>query len=164
MFRSQPTIYILLYSNYNQHKKQVTGIYKQSKIMILPYMRRYIFAFFILLQVGYPVLANESLFRQARSLQYDRKYDEAIQTFKNYLTLPDHKDGLTGEGLVLYTEALMQLMNTFQSKGEPEACISALQEVYNASPTLQKQCLRDFYSVMGMLCRVQKRCRKPKKP
>lgn len=43
----------------------------------------------------------------------------------------------------------MQLMNTYQSKGEPEACVSTLQEVFSASPTLQKQCQRDYYSILG---------------
>ena len=40
-------------------------------------------------------------------------------------------------------------MNTFQSKGDPEGCISTLKEIFKASPILQKQCLRDFESVMG---------------
>ena len=93
--------------------------------------------------------ANEDLFRQARTLQRERKYDEAIGAFKNYLSQPIDKDNLTEERLTLYVDALVQLMNTFQSKGEPEACISTLREVYNTSPTLQKQCLRDYYSVMG---------------
>ena len=93
--------------------------------------------------------ANEDLFRQARTLQRERKYDEAIGAFKNYLSQPIDKDNLTDERLTLYVDALVQLMNTFQSKGEPEACISTLREVYNTSPTLQKQCLRDYYSVMG---------------
>ena len=40
-------------------------------------------------------------------------------------------------------------MNTYQSKGEPEACVTALKEVFQASPLLQKNYLRDYYSVMG---------------
>ena len=93
--------------------------------------------------------ANEALYQQARALQRERKYDEAIEGFKSYLSQSIDGDDLTEEQLFLYTEALMQLMNTYQSKGEPEACVSALQEVFAASPTLQKQCLRDYYSVLG---------------
>ena len=93
--------------------------------------------------------ANEALYKQARALQRERKYDEAIEGFKSYLSQSIDGDDLTEEQLFLYTEALMQLMNTYQSKGEPEACVSALQEVFAASPTLQKQCLRDYYSVLG---------------
>ena len=93
--------------------------------------------------------ANEDLFRQARTLQREGKHDEAIEGFKDYLSLPIGEDELIDKQLTLYIEALVQLMNTYQSKGEPEACITTLQEVFNTSPTLQNQCLRDFYSVMG---------------
>lgn len=94
-------------------------------------------------------LANESLFKQARTLQHEGKLDEAIVAFKNYLSQPLNEDDLDEQQEFFYTEALVQLMNTYQSKGEPEACIAALQEVFKASPTLQKQCLRDYYSVLG---------------
>ena len=48
-------------------------------------------------------------------------------------------------------------MNAYQSKGEPEACISALQEIFESSPVLQNQCLRDYYSVLGYaLSRTEK--------
>ena len=94
-------------------------------------------------------IANESLFGEARALQRDGKHDEAIEAYKNYLTQPTTDEELAGERLFLYTEALMQLMNTYQSKGDPEACIQTLQEVFKASPILQDECLRDFYSVLG---------------
>ena len=93
--------------------------------------------------------ANDSLFRQARALQRDGKFGEAIVAFKDYLLQPMDAEELTGQQVFEYTEALMQLMNTFQSKGEPEACILTLQEVFKKSPVLQQQCLRDYYSVMG---------------
>ena len=93
--------------------------------------------------------ANEALYKQARALQREQKYDEAIAAFKHYLSQPTSEEELTDEQLFLHTEALMQLMNSYQSKGEPEACIQTLQEVFAASPTLQKQCLRDYYSVLG---------------
>ena len=119
--------------------------------------RKRIIIFHILLLVCCTCFAQESLFCEARTLQRDGKFDEAIVAFKNYLSQPMDEDALTNQELTLYTEALMQLMNTFQSKGEPEACISTLQEVFNASPTLQKLCLRDYYSVMGYaLSRTEK--------
>lgn len=110
---------------------------------------RKILTIFTALLICSTSFANENLFRQARVLQSDGKYDEAIEAFKECLLHPIDKDGLTNQQLNLYTEALVQLMNTYQSKGEPEACVATLQEVYEASPILQKQCLRDFYSVMG---------------
>ena len=94
-------------------------------------------------------LANEELYRQARTLQREGNHDEAIAAFRDYLAQPVDEAGLTDQQLFLYTEALVQLMNTYQSKGEPEVCVSASQEVFATSPTLQGQCLRDYYSVMG---------------
>lgn len=93
--------------------------------------------------------ATESLYRKARTLQRDGDYAEAIEAFKRYLVQPIDAASITDQELTLHTEALMQLMNTYQSMGEPETCIQTLQEVYKASPTLQGQCLRDYYSVLG---------------
>ena len=101
--------------------------------------------------------ANEPLFKKARTLQREGKHDEAIGAFKSYLAQPMDEDDLTNQEVTIYTDALVQLMNTYQSKGEPEACISTLQEVYNTSSTLQGKCLRDYYSVMGYaLSRTEK--------
>lgn len=113
--------------------------------------------FLVATLIGGASFASESLFREARTLQRNGKHDEAITAFKSYLAQPVSEEELDGQQLFLYTEALMQLMNTFQSKGDPEGCLVALQEVYKASPTLQKQCLRDYYAVMGYaLSRTEK--------
>ena len=101
--------------------------------------------------------ANENLFREAKTLQREGKFDEAIETFKNYLSQPVDEDGLNDRQMSLYIEALIQLMNTYQSKGEPETCISTLQEVFKASPAIQRYYLRDYYSVLGYaLSRTEK--------
>ena len=94
-------------------------------------------------------MANDAIFREARTLQRDGQCSEAIKAFKNYLSTPVEKGEMTGKKLEIYTEALVQLMNTFQSAGEPEECISALQAVLKSSTTLQNECLRDYYSVLG---------------
>ena len=93
--------------------------------------------------------ANNDLFKEARTLQREGNFAEAISAYKSYLTRPIEKDSMTGEQLAMYTDALVQLMNTFQSKGEPEACISTLHEVFESSPIMQDECLRDYYSVLG---------------
>ena len=101
--------------------------------------------------------ANENTFRQARTLQHDGKYNEAIDTYKSYLLQPMDENSLDKQQMVTYTEALMQLMNTYQSKGEPETCVLTLQELFDAVPILQKECLRDYCSVMGYaLSRTEK--------
>ena len=98
-------------------------------------------------------LANNEQFQKARTLHRNGQYDEAINAYKSYLTKPVEQD----IDPAMYTDALVQLMNTFQSKGDPEGCISALQEVFEASPILQNEYLRDFYSVMGYaLSRTEK--------
>lgn len=78
--------------------------------------------------------ANDNAFKRARELQHSGKYDEAIIAFKEYLSRPINETNLTDQQLVEYTEALMQLMNTYQSKGDPETCISTLKEIFNAYP------------------------------
>lgn len=93
--------------------------------------------------------ASESIYRQARALQREGKYDEAIASFKHYLSPSNDNANLDDHQVTLYTDALVQLMNIYQSKGAPEACIDALQEIYKVSPLWQKQCQRDYYSVMG---------------
>ena len=93
-------------------------------------------------------LANDDLFRQARELQREGRFDEAIVCFRSYLSQP-LDDGASPGQLAIYADALMQLMNTYQSKGEPEECISALQEVFKTSSNIPRHCLRDYYSVLG---------------
>ena len=93
--------------------------------------------------------AGENLYRQARELQREGKFDEAIETYKAYFAEPVNANDLSVRELEMHTDALVQLMNTFQSKGEPDACIEALQEVFKASSLFQHELLRDFDSVMG---------------
>ena len=132
-------------------------IFFNNNKMSLPSLSKKIQTFIVAVLICSTSFANESLFRQARTLQRDGKYDEAIEAFKDYLSRPIEASDITNQQLALYTDALVQMMNTFQSKGDPEGCIPALQEVFKASPILQKHCLRDFYSVMGYaLSRTEK--------
>ena len=93
--------------------------------------------------------AEEKSYQKGRELQREGKLDEAISIFKDYISQPLPEEDFTDRQLVCYTDALVQLMNAFQSKGEPDSCILTLRELYKVSPILQKQCLRDFHSVMG---------------
>lgn len=93
--------------------------------------------------------AKTDLYVQARGFQQNGNFDEAIKAYSKYLSQPINETDLDGQKVVMYTEALLQLMNTFQSKGEPEACVTTLQELFYVSPFLQKYGLRDYYSVMG---------------
>ena len=125
--------------------------------MISPFLSKSIFTLQLFMLMCCSCFANVDLFRQARTLQHEGKYIEAIDAFKDYLLQPMDENSLDKQQLLTYSEALMQLMNTFQSKGEPEACVSTMEELYHASPILQKECLRDYCSIMGYaLSRTEK--------
>lgn len=93
--------------------------------------------------------ANANPYREAKRLQSEGKYDEAIEVYKAYLSQPLQEGNLSEKQLTTYADALVQLMNTFQSKGEPESCIVTLRALFESSQILQNDCLRDYYSVMG---------------
>ena len=125
--------------------------------MNLPFWSKKIGLFHAFMLICCVCLANENLFKQARTLQREGKHGEAIEAFKNYLTQPMDRGEMSKEEMLMYTEALVQLMNTFQSKGEPEACVTTLQNVFKSSPILQKLYVRDYYSVLGYaLSRTEK--------
>ncbi len=116
--------------------------------MRLPIWEKKILIFFSLAMLCSTCFAGEELFRQARELQRKGEYGKAIETFKEYLSQPLSEADIDQQ-IGTYSDALVQLMNTFQSKGEPEACVTTLKELFDISPTLQKYCLRDYYSVLG---------------
>ena len=120
-------------------------------------MRKKIFLFLSLIPLCFSSFAEDDLFRQAREQQRVGKYDEAIESFTSYLTQSVSAHDLDEHRTSMYSDALVQLMNTYQSKGEPEACITALENLFDASPVMQDYFLRDFYSVMGYaLSRTEK--------
>ena len=110
---------------------------------------RKILAFAISLLICNVCYANDNIFFQAKELQRNGKFDEAIKGFKTYLTHPISEDDITTQLVAQYTDALVQLINSYQSKGEPEACITTLKEIFKSSRILQTKCLRDYYSVLG---------------
>lgn len=123
-------------------------MYKHNN-MVLHYLSKNILLYIISLLICGVGYANDNILQQAKILQHDGKFDEAIKAYKTYLKLPIANKDLTTTQVAQYTDALVQLMNSYQSKGEPEACITTLQEVFKSSRILQTKCLRDFHSVMG---------------
>ena len=117
--------------------------------MTAHYWSRKILAFAISLLICNVCYANDNIFFQAKELQRNGKFDEAIKGFKTYLTHPISEEDITTQLVTQYTDALVQLMNSYQSKGEPEACITTLKEIFTSSRILQTKCLRDYYSVLG---------------
>ena len=112
-------------------------------------MLRYLFLITIFLQFSSACFANDKTYTDARKFQHEKNYDEAIVAYQTYLSQPIISTDLTPKKIREYTDALVQLMNTYQSKGDPEGCIVALHDLFRQSPTLQQECLRDFNSVLG---------------
>ena len=113
--------------------------------------------FFSFVLISSACFANGDLFQQARTFQRNGEYDRAIEAFESYLSQPAKHNEYSQQEIAEYSDALVQLMNTFQSKGTPEACITTLQELFKSSTILQQQCPRDYYSVLGYaLSRTEK--------
>ena len=62
--------------------------YFKKKNMSLLYWSKKIALFHAFMLICCVCLAKDSLFKQARTLQREGKYEEAIEAFKNYLTQP----------------------------------------------------------------------------
>ncbi len=125
--------------------------------MYLPLWGKKILLFLTLVSLSCRSFADDDLFKHARSLQRNGKYDEAIEAFTSYLSQPVNESDLAQQRITFYPDALVQLMNSFQSKGAPEACITALENLFDISPALQKYYLRDYCSVLGYaLSRTEK--------
>ena len=123
----------------------------------LPHWGKKILFSIALISFCWSSFADDDLFRHARALQCEGKYDEAIEAYVSYLSQPTNGNNFSDGQISLYPDALVQLMNTFQSKGAPEDCISTLEKVFVESPALQRFYLRDYYSVMGYaLSRTEK--------
>ena len=112
-------------------------------------MKRLLLIFVTFIQITCLCLAKDNSFDKARALQRDGKFDEAIESYRNFLVKPTVGAELTSQNVSLYADALLQMMNSYQSKGEPDACVAALQEVFRHSSILQDQCLRDYNSILG---------------
>ena len=83
-------------------------------------------------------------YHTARQYQQNGEFDQAIESYANILLKTAGEKELDGGQVKEYNDALVQLMNSFQSKGDPEACVSTLYYLYEKSPILQSQCLRDY--------------------
>lgn len=68
--------------------------------MISPIWSRTILIFQILHLICSTTSANESLYQEARTLQREGKYDEAITVYKNYLSIPFNSNSLSGFSII----------------------------------------------------------------
>lgn len=123
-------------------------LHKKIEMSLHAIRKRCLF-FVVFMLACMPVFALENSYRKARALQQEGKYEEAVEAFRNCLIRPVEDGALSDKQISIYTDALVQMMNTFQSMGDPERCVSTIQELFQVSHALQSQCLRDYYSVLG---------------
>ena len=84
-----------------------------NKDMNLPLWRKRIIIFLTLILICSNSFANADLYKQARQLQREGKYGEAIEGFNNYLLQPMNNSNLSSQQVVIYTEALVQADKDF---------------------------------------------------
>lgn len=85
-----------------------------------------------------------------RMLQQEQNYQEAIKIFKKCLTYDSHNEEELDELQTIVLDAMIQLMNSYQSIGEPEDCAAFLNGLRDSSSYLIKsRCQRDLYSILG---------------
>jgi tetratricopeptide (TPR) repeat protein len=117
-------------------------MYTNTKLITISHsMRKRIFTSLLFLASASLCFASQRSFNHARTLQKEGNLDGAIAEYTICLTQEQDEKNLV--------DALVQLMNCYQSKGEPESCIEILEQIFIGSPLLRNEYLRDYNSVMG---------------
>lgn len=86
---------------------------------------------------------------EARNYQRSQEYDKAIATFKSCFSFDSERESVCDDLVPIMSDALLQLMNTYQSKGDPEGCIAYFRTLPDSSEFIQQYCMRDYYSIFG---------------
>lgn len=98
----------------------------------------------------YPDIGCSYQYTRARALQYSRHFEEAIAAFKKCLSFDSPQDSVRERIREVTIEALMQLMNTYQSNGQPDSCAEYFSQLAKQpTPLLEKYAMRDVYSFLG---------------
>lgn len=102
--------------------------------------------------------ATDTLLRQchahyaeARRLQKSGHYEAAINHFTQCIATEATSQPLCGSLAPIVTDALLQLMNTYQSAGKPEACADYLCLLRDSTATslIRNHLMGDLYSILG---------------
>lgn len=90
------------------------------------------------------------LFMEGRTCQRELRYAEAISIYSRcaMFTSDDETECWQLQPIVL--DALLQLMNSYQSMGSPDSCVAHLQRIIDRPTSLlARYCQRDLYSLLG---------------
>lgn len=89
-------------------------------------------------------------YAHARTLQRSRQYDDAIEAFKVCLSFDSGQPSVRDSLHPIVIESMLQLMNTYQSKGAPETCVEYFSSLQDSSTVLiRKYCKRDLRSLLA---------------
>lgn len=96
------------------------------------------------------VLQCDTLFARGKLLQENSDYPQAIELYnKCILTnyVPDDS-AIASRICAPVTDALLQMMNCYQSMGKPIECCSIFGSyLYNTPPFIKRYCMRDLYTI-----------------
>ena len=97
-----------------------------------------------------PDIVCDYRYTYARALQYARRYDEAVEAFGRCFECRSDVDSLQHNIRMTCIEALLQMMNTYQSWGKPDECAAALHDIATDAPEpLRDSCRRDVLSILA---------------
>ena len=89
-------------------------------------------------------------FQKARKLQRDRKFPEAIEGYRACIAFDSTDPAEAHDLFPTVDEALLQLMNTYQSAGLSDECADTLTTLCQRPTSLMQRYLRsDSYSLLG---------------
>lgn len=92
----------------------------------------------------------KALFTEGRTLQHNKQYTEAIALFNNCASYSSESQEVCQQLQPIVVDALLQLVNSYQSLGKPNDCVDHLTGLlHNPTSLLTNYALRDLYSLTG---------------
>lgn len=98
----------------------------------------------------YPDIGCSYQYTRGRALQYSKRYEQAQEAFKGCLAFDSNNADERESIRRTILEALLQLMNTYQTAADPEGCVAyfkALQQ--HPTPIVRDYCERDLCMLLG---------------
>lgn len=100
----------------------------------------------------YPGIVCDYMYTRARAFQYSKRYQEAIESFKQCLALNPKEEAQKKKLLPSILSAMTQLMNTYIISGNIKKGYHYFLELKECpTPIIQHLALRDLYSHLGYL-------------
>jgi tetratricopeptide (TPR) repeat protein len=91
---------------------------------------------------------SKATFDNARELQHEGDLEQAIRGFANCLKYKSADKSTVDSLYPILSNALLQLMNSYQAAGKVEECTDCFGKIYRCPPPMiRKYCLRDLRSI-----------------